>query len=468
MNRGRRRIARWLAGGLFIAAAAGGVLIDAAFVGTEAPGYCPADAAWTVHTADAGVFWRNLERSDAYRVLETARPQPLRAFDREVHIRTGIRPASWRWRIWMGKSLLVAGGESGWGASFRPGVLLRAYHIVRAPFAASEGGVFSFGDLFYAWRDGFVVASPSEAYVVTALRDEAPAARGIQASEPGTARVVIRAEPRLAATIEAADGLPVSGTIETPVTAMETPIARSTAMESGAGLTVYARSFRDMAALWRAARSHTPTPAIAAAPMAETAALWTSWAIPPLPSEWDGGSSQAAASWLDFDLSQTPPVPGFGAQWQGGASHPLSSWAEALGTVPYEWSGQPGTASPLLGAAAQLCLARRDEAWFAATNEPLMARTAAVAPLDAGALDADVALFADYAVLGDWLRALLEEAGRLGVARGVGRDDILANYGAWLDGAASMGRLRLQGRMDGDVLRFEGMLAEGAEMRDAR
>lgn len=468
MKGARTRIARWIGLGFFGILVGSAVLIDAAFVQTEDAGFCPTDATWTIHTADAGLFWRSLESSDAYRTLETARPQPLRAFDREVHIRTGVRPASWRWRLWMGKSLLVAGRDGEWGASVRPGVLLRALHIVRAPFNAPTNGVFAFGDLFYAWREGFMVVSPSEAYVTAALRDEAPTARSIKASQPATAQLVLRKDPLLAVTIAAEDGIPVSGTVATDVTPMDAPLVRNAGLEAAAGMTVYARRAADMAVLWRAAQSHAPRPALVEGPAREAAALWEAWDLPSFPADWDSQTNQTDAAWLDLDLSLMPPMPGVVMYWSGGSTHPLTPWAEALGTVPYEWSGEPGMAAPLLGNALQLCLSKRNGAWIAASNEPLMARVAELERANTGELDADVAVIADYDILGEWLRTLLEEAGRLGIARGVGRDDIRANYSGWLDAASSMGRLHLEGRMDGDVLRFDGFLAQGAEVRDAQ
>ncbi|HIJ73937.1 MAG TPA: hypothetical protein HPP83_07535, partial [Candidatus Hydrogenedentes bacterium] len=124
------------------------VHFDLSLKSSSAEGFCPADAKLVVAASDFAAFWEKAVHCDVGRQA-TARP-PIQFRRLEVAIRNaaGIRPTPVRWRLWLGNRLLAATGETGSGLCVRPGLLLRAVHLLRRFLGveAAEEGMYRFGD----------------------------------------------------------------------------------------------------------------------------------------------------------------------------------------------------------------------------------------------------------------------------------------------------------------------------------
>lgn len=143
--------------------------IDRAYKSTSPGigGMVPQQATWTIATGHAPEIWAFIEASPEYAAFEEELSKPLIAFEREVHLLTGIRPTPSRWKLWMGDSIAIAKREEAIGFCVRPGVLIRGYHVLRTLLGArAEDGVYAFGGLHYTWHNGFLIVSNDADYFV--------------------------------------------------------------------------------------------------------------------------------------------------------------------------------------------------------------------------------------------------------------------------------------------------------------
>lgn len=470
MNRAKRTpwaYVRWLVASACVIVLVVGWALDEALVRTDTAGYCPPDSAWTLHAANAGVFWDHLEATDVYRTLETYHPQPIQAFEREVYWRTGIRPTGWRWRLWMGRSLLVSGNDTGWGICVHPGVLLRIVGLVSTPFTTTEEGLHRFGDLYYGWRNGFLVFSPSNDIVQASLSGD-PTQEFETAREDSEIALSLLAAPDAVIRLKAEDGWPVSGSIAAPLRGHTGERIESDSSRKLAGLSIHGGSVRDIASLWDAVRVHLPeTKALTPVTERVRTAL-SDWTLPDLPPRWDDDTQGVSLMLCTVTFDGVFPTAGVAAEWQGNgvaSHHPLTPWTTS-GEVAHEWSDEPGSVTPILGNAYALCLARRDTYWMATSNEPLMAALLETSG-DGEVLPGDLAFRLKHSVMADWFREGMERIGSAGLFRGIGRDDLRAAYGSWIEAWKHMGETSLTGTADGSRVTFDGYLAEGVEAADA-
>ena len=98
-------------------------------------------------------------------------PRPFEAFELAVRKATGVRPTPLRWDVWMGPRFVWSRWNGTQGMCAHPGLLLRAVHAWRSLWGARPDaeGVYACAGQYYAWRDGFLLVSPSPEYVKAAL-----------------------------------------------------------------------------------------------------------------------------------------------------------------------------------------------------------------------------------------------------------------------------------------------------------
>ncbi|MFG0316707.1 MAG: hypothetical protein ACF8XB_05500 [Planctomycetota bacterium JB042] len=245
----RRTIRRWLP---FAAA----VVLFFALYGWDTqlkkptgPGFVPSDADWTVAAANVGAFWAGLANTPAYHRIEDAGLRPVRAFERYVYRRTAVRPNATRWNVWLGRQGLAGGRNGQWGLCTRPGVLLRAASWIHG-MAGGGDGVRRYGDLHYAWRDGYFIVSPDAGYVQACLDAEPTETDAALGSD---IEAVVRWGGNAYLRIEAAPGLPVTGQLDLDVTPREYPLRLADAWPNDAILTAGATHWRDLAAVYERA-----------------------------------------------------------------------------------------------------------------------------------------------------------------------------------------------------------------------
>jgi len=160
----RRRLVSW---GPFVLIAVLGTVcwtLDRHFKSTDGAGIVPPDATWRIGAEDLPRFWRQWEGLAATQSLRAAAPPFMEDAAVAVRKATGVRPTPARVRLWLGQSALLAGTDSAWCLSARPGLAMRLATALHG-LAAAPSGLRTWGGLAYGWRDGYLLISPSGEYL---------------------------------------------------------------------------------------------------------------------------------------------------------------------------------------------------------------------------------------------------------------------------------------------------------------
>lgn len=133
-------------------------------------GFLAPDPSWHVVATDLPEFWERLERCEAYIDFQAGGPPFAQEAALAFRKATGIRPTPWRLRLWLGAGALMSGDSDSWCLSFRPGVAMRVASGIHRVFSTpTEPGARRWGNLFYGWRDGYLLVSTSAPYLAAAL-----------------------------------------------------------------------------------------------------------------------------------------------------------------------------------------------------------------------------------------------------------------------------------------------------------
>ncbi len=433
------------------------------------PGFCPKTAVWIVSAEDLPSFWKGVEQSPAYNAVLEEVSNPLQGIELKARIKTGIRPTPLRWRIWLGHPFLAAQAQEGRGICVYPGLLLRAVDGLWRVMARKEsaGGVAEYGEFYYAWRDGFLIASPSREYVQASLRDLPPDIEK-DAQHPGGLLVQWRGQHEGFLRIWDEEGLPVDGRLKASITRRPMPLTLAEAWPGAAPLSITASKWSDIAALAalpREALSHTECWPAAESAIAEVIAQW---GLGALPTGWDQPVDQCSLAFYGFAKAQLP-FPEWALALRPARaiaiSHPLEPLIAPLPGIPFEWEGQPGRAAPILGEAFTLCIGQYNRDWYAASSQAAMARIVGHMG-DSIATVAGAAVRLDWKASGEIAEKLLAQAGEYELIRGMNGDDVQQTILPWARAAARLGRLELNGQPEGEWLLFSGYLARGASAHD--
>jgi hypothetical protein len=456
------KLRRWLPLLLALLGIGGLGLVDSWFKVGGGAGYCPADATWTVVCDDFPEFWRRLNGTDALSQVRAEWPRPEEDIERRTRKRLEIRPTPIRWDLWLGRRLLVAGNEDGTGICVRPGILARVAHrMLSIRGSESSDGIHSVRGIAYAWRDGFLIASESPAYVAASLQAESPVLTPAKAAEE--LRVIWIAEPAGSLVFSPADGLPIWGHIDVALTTRDEPL-RMIPVTPETVLTVTTSQWRDLRALGR--EMDRRLAALAIWPVLRSAAKtsWNQWQFPLPEQGWEEDIEQSTLVLAGFSHTEALPVPRLAliqdAEAKPNAEHPLKPLTAGAEVIPFEWGGRPGLLMSIWGEHVSLCLGRREEAWLATTDEALMRDLAAESP---GTTPEQ----ADVAIYGQWQPAM--EA-TLGALRDAAEWELLPKYdpreaeqvfAPIFKALSRLGHLEITGTMNDNHLQFAGHLAGG-------
>jgi len=430
-----RRVRRWLLTVVVVAAVAAGFAMDLRLkTAGGAPGYVPPDARWVAYAPRLDRLWDYATCSGAFGAAPegvladnpTCRflkewPRPYGAMELAIRKSTGIRPTPARWRLWMGQGLLTFGTGDGVGFCARPGLLLRAAHLLNRN---GENGVFRYGPYFYAWRDGCCIFSTSPAVVAAALA--APAYAPDALPEAEEVRVDWHASPETVAFVRPEEGWGIRGRMQMAVAPSAGPLTLAEAWPEGVLLGVAASDGRAVAAVADWLRQATGA-------LPKWMALDA--AIPPWAAEVTGDRACAAAL-LATGEQQAPSL----------------AWALRLPVVT------PDEPHPLTGASAAPsppALGRTGETWLAA-NDPGTLATLETQPVAGAGANVEAELRVDWArtgrVLEQYLRARAEKDESLVLP-------VEMNGAPAARALAQLGALRIEAHAQGDALAFKGRLA---------
>jgi hypothetical protein len=443
---------------------------DARMKAAPFDGYCPDDAAWVAAAEDIASFYANVYQSDTGRVALEELKQPISDLELAIRKLTGVRPTPLRCWAWMGQRFLAASAPEGVGFAVHPGVLMRSVHVFRRVFSRTgvQDGLYAFGPLFYAWRDGFLIVSASPEYVAASLRavpSDLEASKGRD-----DVRILHRAKDLTVLHLHNRDELPVSGSIAASLTHRTTPLTLADPWPEPPLCAVSVSRWKDIPVLagfaWKCVqpllRDGDAADAVAAVADAADRIL-TKWNVPALPEGWDRDVDECALAFCDADLDEMTPVPEAALVLRTAGpthgAHPLAPLFQDAEPAPAEWNAQPGTRCPWLGEKLTACLCSYDRDWLFATNEPAMDRLAGHVR-EGGALEADAALRVNWRKAGKCVETVLRKAAEYELIPRMNANDVDQRWMPYIRTLSRLGTLRLEGNLQDGRLLFRGNLAQ--------
>ncbi len=429
-------------------------------------GVRPADATWVLSTGDFPKFWRDLEAGDVFTRVQENWPRPQGELERAVRLATGIRPSPTRWRIWLGERFTVAQSPDGIGYSVYPGILLRAVAYVAQPlgFGVDESGVGEYNDIFYAWRDRFLVFSRDRAYVQACVQ------RGVQTTLRSGAGGDLAfhwfGDHEGYLRVSTGSALPVDGRVKLALTDGAVPLSLTNAWPSPPAAALTVRTWDDL----RTVGSVADAALEQFQPWLESKAALRQavhhWNLQPLPSDWDSRSTQFSLALRGAEVSGFIPIPDLALVMREDApvtgNHPLRPIFDGQLAVDYEWQGEPGVYFPWLGENLSPCLGRYGHDYIATLNEPAMAALAGT--LTAGpttAPNVDTTLRVSWAPAAAIARDVVLNAASRGLWPGSSGAEVQEKVTPILDAIGTLGTLRMDGTVLADGwIELDGMLFE--------
>ncbi|MBX7257477.1 MAG: hypothetical protein K1Y02_14025 [Candidatus Hydrogenedentes bacterium] len=421
----------------------------------------PGNTLWSFSTADFPAYWTSLEQSDLMKRLAADWPRPQAAAELSARLSTGIRPTPTRWKLWLGYRLAVSQTPDGIGISAYPGWLLRfvdnlSIFLLRKRDAE---GIAQYKDWYYTWREGFLIASTSRAYVVSCKTHPDPTplqcrADGAPVFEwTGSSEGQIRFLP--------GDGFPIEGSIKVPVSDGATPITLSRAYPQPPALCITARDTATLQSM--------------GAILANTLKRFDAWnwttqfastyarqsGISTDLFSFPTGAEQVSLALVSIDTSHTLPVPMFAVAARGsGATQILPTDVPVPApSVSYEWNGFLGNMVPLLGSQMSLYTCVANDDFLMANSEPIMSDLAgrlALGPAENG--DVDVVISADWKMMAKVLTSLAQFAGEYELLPRLNADDVRYTVLPKFTGLSKLGTMTLSGRSNKGRIDFTGLL----------
>lgn len=419
----------------------------------------PKNAAWTFSTSDFPGFWNRLETGDVAQRMASDWPRPQSAMELAGRKSTGIRPTPSRWRLWLGYRLAVSRTADGIGISAHPGWLLRAADIALrlATSNRDPDGVSRYGDWHYGWRDGFLVASKSRAYVAECLAHPDPSP--LRCRDDGVPVVEWGGPSEGYVRLLPGDGIPVEGSITVALSDGTTPLTLSRAWPETPLASITARDWESLRAVGMLL-SHSveqTTYLETAAPVATVFA--DTWSLVAQALQMPSGANQISLALCDVDTSHVLPVPSVAIAMRG-AGLGADAIEDALPlrqTIPYEWNGLQGSMTPLLGQNLSLYVCSSDTDRLVSNSEVTMAGLAgrlALGPAENG--DIDLAIAVDWKKLSASLDEMAAIAGELQLLPRMNIDDVRHTIQPKLKGLSELGMMSLTGRVEQGQLVFSG------------
>ncbi len=458
----RHRLKRWGPLAAVFAILALTALVDTRLKTSDRYGYAPADTDWLAASDDFGQFWAGIEQSDTMAILMETGPHPLAGLSATFRRAVGIRPTPGRWNVWLGPRLVAWQRGDERGFCVRPGVLVRAAHLLHLSTRTTiqDTRVYRHRELFYTWRDGFVVAATSPADLATAA--EVTTARIGRAGHPRELRFTAHIPEEVRLHFQGADGLPVSGSLRLALSGGRSRLVTPAAWPVPPVCLLAAGDGRNLAALLRAAgRKAASLPAMER-PARFANALVRHWGTPSFEALASIVPGEQCIGIADFDLSVFPPLPI--VAWLMRPEHSpegLHPWAALLPpdlAVPFEWEHRPGLIVPWFSEKASLHLGQTEALWVATTQEPLMADFAtAVTP--SLPVEADAMFVLDWGKAAHAAQALLLQLEELELLRPVDRPFPGSGHAQIAGRLQHLGRVEITGLIVENRLEFAGHLA---------
>lgn len=462
-----RQTGRWLVAGIFVGIAAVLVLLDWRFKSSDAAGFVPDGVTWRVYSDDLPTFWGMLQENALW---QRTRPDLLpivRRVELELTRVAGIRPTPGRLDLWLGSKALIGGIGDDVGVSVRPGVLLRvALAMVSWGSSESAEGAHRYRDMYWAWREGFLILSRSRTYVESALAS--PDALRLEGASAAAIDIAMLgdddAAPLLSVRVEADWELPVAGKLRVAGAGEDSKPALHSKAPTPSLVFVSCGTMGDLeSTVGTIVKLSPPLPAWEAyAPFADAALEYWLQVNAVRDGALDVLGDRSVTFLCPAIQPGTIPLPAIGieaARLQGETRHPFEPFIASASAIEHEWSARQGLLAPIWGDALSIGLAERDGMWVAATTEPLMAEMMAHAGTEAADSDQHLVLEIDWAPVATAVRDLGTHWSELEVIPGASSRTFRDRLGRIASVLDQVGTTRVEGMFSGPALEFRGRLA---------
>ncbi|MCC6796710.1 MAG: hypothetical protein IT366_16440 [Candidatus Hydrogenedentes bacterium] len=469
MGRKRKLITGWRLFFLAVVAVASFWFTENRFVSSAAArAFYPAGTYCMISSWDFPKAWAAFHRSDVFQRMRKDWPRPYGDWELAVRLDTGIRPDPNRWTLWMGRRTVLAYAPEGVGITSYPGHLTRMADALRSAlgYRPDDKGIATYREFSYAWRDGYLIASKSRAYVEAALADsDAPL---LHTDSDAMFTVQWEGEHPGYVNFENGAGAPVSGQMEFSATDGERALTLPQAWPTAPMLSVTAREPDDAVALFSVFENVIEDAPIYPWLRGLVGQTITGLGVRAPREDWAAGADHVSIALLDVAADQAVPLPdmALALRYPDAAPErsPIGEMIEGIETLPYVWGSNSGVMVPLLGTEWSPCIARTPHDWIVTSREPLMAEIAGkLAEGPACAAEVDVALRASWEKLGAFADQMVQRFAKDEMIPRMNVDDVRANILPKIAAASKLGELRIDGTARGGTLKFSGHLAKSTE-----
>lgn len=469
MGRKRRFITGWRL--FFLAVAGVGILwfVEVRFVSAApAKAFYPPNTYCMISAWDFPKAWAAFHHSDVLQRMKKDWPRPYKDWELATRISTGIRPDPNRWTLWMGRRTVFAYAPEGVGITAYPGHLMRMADTVRRAigYVPDEKGIATYREFNYGWRDGYLVASKSRAFVEAALAGgDAPL---LHTDSDALLTVQWEGAHPGYINVQNGAGAPVSGQIEFEAADGERALTLPQAWPTTPMLSVTARHPGDIGALMDAAEALVADSPVYAQFRAKLLETVKSWGLNSPRAGTAEGFDHISLAVIDVGAEQALPVPDLAVALRYPDTAPETNrFADMIAgqeTLPFTWNGNSGIMIPLLGTEWSPCIARTQHDWIVTSREPVMADIAGhLAEGPACAAEVDIALRASWEKLGTFAEQLVLRLAKDEIIPRMNVDDVRADVLPKIAAVSKLGDVRIDGTVRGGTLKFSGYLAKPTE-----
>jgi len=429
-------------------------------------GFCPATADAIIYSSDFGHFWAEALNTEQVQRIRTDWVRAGSDIELKIHNLTGVRPTPSRWRLWMGRRFLASSTPQGYGVCTYPGLLMRCASTLHGwmtdPVDAS--GVRAYGDLYFAWRDGFLIASLDPEYVRASLQSDPVAMK------PGLPpRAIVfesLVDPIVLLEVHAEDEFPVYGRLPSTVSARSAPMTLPNAWRSPPMAACSATAWEDIASLLTVADGALSHSARWRAIRSAGSELFATWELNSPPPAWQDDRLDHCSLVLEgFDIADVPyPELAFVVRstLPATGTHPLAGVLPSdVDGIPYEWGGYPGMLYPMVGAQWAPCLGHDGRDWLGASRERVM-RDLVENLGDGLPVVADFTLQVDWEQVSTALVKILTRVEHLELVPEMDRDEVRATLFPIALALRHLGRTEILGAHVDGTNTIEGRLARRA------
>ena len=461
-KRVRRRVLLAAAAALFCFLT---LALDQHYRHSELPGFCPASATWFVGSADFPGFWSAWRQLPEVVAAREALAGPLGgagiAFRKAFHV--PLTPACWNFLL--GRRLMAAGDGQDVVLCFRPGLPLRVADRLRSGFGMFSRAPKRFGPLYYQWRDGFLLVSASETFLLVAQGN------GVTPSSLaslGQGMTLAWTQPVRGSLVCEPDALHAWGRLDTKMTASRAPLRFADAWPVPPLVSLGAKKPGEVVRLVEQVCEPLEDGPLfqAISPAVETLThAWTTTTSGEL--AWPNKEMTLALLAMQLDDAGMP-VPVLGALAEDTAKPSAAErFQNRYGPViPHGWDAYSGWILPWWGERFSICVAQDNTLWMASSQEPALAGMAGhVSPVRS---PGHIAFRMDCARLAPVLESLLGAAARDELLPRCSEEDVATFWAPYCRALGALKAFRLDGFVQDDgTLRLELRAGKGAESQDA-